>query len=74
MKLARHARRGRRRSPTRRSARSPSSRRSGLYYSSNSPRTSLAHALLSMIQALAYGVYSRDCRAVRRSDQSFPLK
>ena len=44
-----------------------------LYYSSNSPAYVRSHtALLSVIQALAYGVYAQDTRAVRRPHQGLP--
>ena len=43
---------------------------SRLYYSSNRPAYVRSHtALLSLIQALAYGVYARDADAVRRPHQ-----
>ena len=41
-----------------------------LYYSSNSPAYVRSHtALLSVIQALAYGVYAQDTAPVRRPHQ-----
>ena len=41
-----------------------------LYYSSNSPAYVRSHvALLSLIQALAYGVYARDARSTRRASR-----
>ena len=46
-----------------------------LYYSSNTPAFVRSHtALLSLIQALAYGVYARDAAAVRRADQGVPAE
>ena len=46
-----------------------------LYYSSNSPAYVRSHAaLLSLIQALAYGVYARDSAAVRRPHQGLPAE
>ena len=75
MKLARHRKARRRRSPTRRCRRSRSSRQIKLYYSSNSPAYVRSHtALLSMIQALAYGVYSRDTAQYDDRIKAFRLK
>ena len=46
-----------------------------LYYSSNSPAYVRSHtALLSLIQALAYGVYAQRHRAVRRPHQGLPAE
>jgi DNA-binding MurR/RpiR family transcriptional regulator len=46
-----------------------------LYYSSNSPAYVRSHAaLLSMIQALAYGVYSRDAEQYADRIKAFRLK
>jgi DNA-binding MurR/RpiR family transcriptional regulator len=46
-----------------------------LYYSSNSPAFVRSHtALLSMIQALAYGVYSRDAAQYQDRIKAFRLK
>ena len=46
-----------------------------LYYSSNSPAFVRSHtALLSMIQALAYGVYSRDAAQYADRIKAFRLK
>ena len=46
-----------------------------LYYSSNSPGYVRSHtALLSMIQALAYGVYSRDIEGYQDRIKAFRLK
>jgi DNA-binding MurR/RpiR family transcriptional regulator len=46
-----------------------------LYYSSNSPAYVRSHvALLSLIQALAYGVYSRDCAQYEDRIKAFRLK
>jgi DNA-binding MurR/RpiR family transcriptional regulator len=46
-----------------------------LYYSSNSPAYVRSHtALLSMIQALAYGVYSRDADQYADRIKAFRLK
>jgi DNA-binding MurR/RpiR family transcriptional regulator len=46
-----------------------------LYYSSNSPAYVRSHtALLSMIQALAYGVYSRDAEQYADRTKAFRLK
>jgi DNA-binding MurR/RpiR family transcriptional regulator len=46
-----------------------------LYYSSNSPAYVRSHtALLSMIQALAYGVYSRDSAQYEERIRAFRLK
>jgi DNA-binding MurR/RpiR family transcriptional regulator len=46
-----------------------------LYYSSNSPAYARSHtALLSMIQALAYGVYSRDAEQYADRIKAFRLK
>ena len=46
-----------------------------LYYSSNSPAYVRSHtALLSMVQALAYGVYSRDATQYAERIKAFRLK
>ena len=46
-----------------------------LYYSSNSPAYVRSHtALLSIIQALAYGVYSRDAEQYADRIKAFRLK
>jgi DNA-binding MurR/RpiR family transcriptional regulator len=46
-----------------------------LYYSSNSPAYVRSHtALLAMIQALAYGVYSRDAEQYADRIKAFRLK
>src|SRR5882757_11505242 len=46
-----------------------------LYYSSNSPAYVRSHtALLSIIQALAYGVYSRDAPSYQERIKAFRLK
>ena len=46
-----------------------------LYYSSNSPAYVRSHtALLSMVQALAYGVYSRDAEQYADRIKAFRLK
>jgi DNA-binding MurR/RpiR family transcriptional regulator len=46
-----------------------------LYYSSNSPAYVRSHtALLSMVQALAYGVYSRDASQYAERIKAFRLK
>ena len=46
-----------------------------LYYSSNSPAYVRSHtALLSIIQALAYGVYSRDAAQYAERIKAFRLK
>jgi DNA-binding MurR/RpiR family transcriptional regulator len=46
-----------------------------LYYSSNSPAYVRSHtALLSTIQALAYGVYSRDADQSADRIKAFRLK
>jgi DNA-binding MurR/RpiR family transcriptional regulator len=46
-----------------------------LYYSSNSPAYVRSHAaLLSLIQALAYGVYARDASAYDQRIRAFRLK
>ena len=46
-----------------------------LYYSSNSPAYVRSHtALLSLIQALAYGVYSRDTERYADRIKAFRLK
>jgi len=46
-----------------------------LYYSSNSPAFVRSHtALLSVIQALAYGVYARDAAAYEHRIKAFRLK
>ena len=46
-----------------------------LYYSSNSPAYVRSHtALLSMIQALAYGVYARDAEQYEDRIKAFRLK
>ena len=46
-----------------------------LYYSSNSPAFVRSHAaLLSLIQALAYGVYSRDAEQYADRIKAFRLK
>ena len=76
MKLARHRKaRDASRSPTRRCPRSPSSRRSGCTTRRNSPAYVRSHtALLSMIQALAYGVYSRDAEQYADRIKAFRLK
>ena len=63
------------RSPTRRCARSPSSRRSGCTTRRTRPAYVRSHtALLSMIQALAYGVYSRDAEQYADRIKAFRLK
>ena len=46
-----------------------------LYYSSNSPAYVRSHtALLSLIQALAYGVYARDAQSYDVRIKAFRLK
>ena len=46
-----------------------------LYYSSNSPAYVRSHtALLAMVQALAYGVYSRDADGYADRIKAFKLK
>ena len=46
-----------------------------LYYSSNSPAFVRSHTgLLSLLQALAYGIYSRDVVAVRRAHPRVPAQ
>ena len=46
-----------------------------LYYSSNTPAFVRSHtALLSLIQALAYGVYSRDAQQYDVRIKAFRLK
>jgi DNA-binding MurR/RpiR family transcriptional regulator len=46
-----------------------------LYYSSNSPAYVRSHtALLALIQALAYGVYSRDTGKYEDRIKAFRLK
>src|SRR5207247_6147653 len=46
-----------------------------LYYSSNSPAFVRSHAgLLSLLQALAYGVYSRDAASYEERIRAFKLK
>ena len=46
-----------------------------LYYSSNSPAYVRSHtALLSLIQALAFGVYSRDAGRYEDRIKAFRLK
>jgi DNA-binding MurR/RpiR family transcriptional regulator len=46
-----------------------------LYYSSNSPAYVRSHtALLSLIQALAYGVYSRDAQQYDMRIKAYRLK
>jgi DNA-binding MurR/RpiR family transcriptional regulator len=49
--------------------------RTRLYYSSNSPAYVRSHvALLSLLQALAYGVYSRDAQQYETRIKAFRLK
>ena len=63
------------RSSTRRSPRSRSSRDRTLYYSSNSPAFVRSHTgLLSILQALAYGIYSRDTSQYDERISAFKLK
>jgi len=62
MKLARHRKAPTLAITTRRSPKSPGSPASGSNYSSTPVVPALAHGLLSLIQALAYGVYSRDAQ------------
>jgi DNA-binding MurR/RpiR family transcriptional regulator len=46
-----------------------------LYYSSNSPAFVRSHTgLLSLLQALAYGVYSRDAASYEERIRAFKLK
>jgi DNA-binding MurR/RpiR family transcriptional regulator len=46
-----------------------------LYYSSNSPAYVRSHvALLSLLQALAYGVYARDAQQYETRIKAFRLK
>jgi DNA-binding MurR/RpiR family transcriptional regulator len=46
-----------------------------LYYSSNSPAYVRSHtALLAIVQALAYGVYSRDASQYAERIKAFRLK
>jgi DNA-binding MurR/RpiR family transcriptional regulator len=46
-----------------------------LYYSSNSPSYTRSNsALLALVQALAYGVYSRDKAAYKDQIRAFKLK
>ena len=56
-------------------ATSPSSSERTLYYSSNSPAFVRSHTgLLSILQALAYGVYARDTAQYDDRIRAFRLK